>query len=56
MADDMNRIVYEQQTFFDESEKNVAEADENVSSGIQEITLVRLLLPLTWICSSSPID
>lgn len=41
MADDMNRIVYEQQTFFDEAGKNVAEADENVSAGASEIKLVR---------------
>lgn len=41
MADDMNRIVYEQQTFFDESEKNIAEADESITAGASEIKLVR---------------
>lgn len=41
MADDMNRIVYEQQQFFDEAAKNVEEADYNVASGTQEVALVR---------------
>lgn len=43
IAKDINRIVHEDQKFFDESEKNLREADENVETGITEITLVRLL-------------
>ena len=41
MADDMNRIVYEQQEFFDEAEKHIAEADNNVAAGTSEVALVR---------------
>jgi len=41
MSDDMNRIVYEHQSFFDESEKNIVEADDHVSGGAGELALVR---------------
>lgn len=41
MSDDMNRIVYEQQEFFDAAEKNIVEADEHVASGTSELALVR---------------
>lgn len=47
MASDMNRIVKEDQVFFDQAEKNIVEADENVSHGASELQLVRYNITLS---------